>query len=171
MSTPEKDSKTALRQAVAGLTINGTVNVNGPMFDIHDNQHVETHVHYAQGGTAHLVTPSEQRVKQALEQLLAATDANGKRIFTQQYQWFAVWEVLQEYQYPKNFQAFADIIQTLLGTTDPPCKAESIRKIGNDVPGAAENLTVWKSRRGKAEGRFKNLIEAAIRLQELLAQG
>lgn len=166
MTEKEKNPTTT-----TGVTFNGTVTFQGPMFDIHDNQHVETHVYYAQGGTAHLVTPSEQRVKDALEKLLAATDKDGKRVFTQQYQWFAVWKVLQEYQYPKNFQAFADIIQTLLGTTDPPCKAESIRKIGNDVPGAAENLTVWKSRRGKAEGRFKNLIEAAIRLQELLAQG
>ena len=166
MTEKEKNPTTA-----ASVTFSGSVTFHGPMFDIHDNQHVETHVHYAQGGTAHLVTPSEQRVKQALEQLLAATDANGKRIFTQQYQWFAVWKVLQEYQYPKNFQTFADTMQTLLGTTDPPCKAESIRKIGNDVPHAAESLAVWRTLQGKADGQLKSLIEVALRLQELLAQG
>lgn len=166
MTDKEKTPPTA-----ASVTFSGAVTFNGPMFDIHDNQHVETHVHYAQGGTAHLVTPTEQHVKQALERLLAATDAAGRRIFTQQYQWYAVWKVLQEYQYPKTPQAFAETMQTLLGTTEPPCKYESIRKIGNEVPGAAENLTAWKSNRGKAEGRFKNLIEVAIRLQELLAQG
>lgn len=166
MTEKEKNPTTA-----ASVTFSGSVTFNGSMFDIHDNQHVETHVHYAQGGTAHLVTPSEQRVKQALEQLLAATDANGKRIFTQQYQWFAVWKVLQEYQYPKNFQTFADTMQTLLGTTDPPCKAESIRKIGNDVPHAAESLAVWRTLQGKADGQLKSLIEVALRLQELLAQG
>lgn len=154
-----------------GVTFNGAVTFHGPMFDIHDNQHVETHVHYAAGGTAHLVTPSEQRVKEALEKLLAATDAAGKRVFTQQYQWYAVWKVLQEHQYPKSPKDFADTMQTLLGTTDPPCKYDSIRKIGNNVPGAATNLASWKALRGRADGQLKHLVEAALTLQELLAQG
>lgn len=166
MTEKEKNPTTT-----AGVTFNGAVTFNGPMFDIHDNQHVETHIHYAAGGTAHLVTPSEQRVKEALERLLAATDKDGKRVFTQQYQWYAVWKVLQEYQYPKNFQTFAETIQTLLGTTDPPCKYDSIRKIGNNVPGAVTNLASWKSLRTTAEGPLKLLIEAALTLQELLAQG
>ena len=168
MNTGEKDIRTEKERQQAAVSIHiGAVNAE-KFIEIHDNNIVNL---YTSSSSARPIPPSEQRVKDTLERLLAATDAAGRRIFTQQYQWFAVWKVLQEYQYPKNFQAFADIIQTLLGTTDPPCKAESIRKIGNDVPGAAENLTVWKSRRGKAEGRFKNLIEAAIRLQELLAQG
>ena len=166
MTEKEKIPPTA-----ASVTFSGTVTFHGPMFDIHDNQHVETHVHYAQGGTAHLVTPTEQRVKDALEKLLQATDTGGRRIFTQQYQWYAVWKVLQEYQYPNNFQAFADTMFELLGTTDPPCKYESIRKIGNDVHGAANSLVHRKARRGKASGQFKNLIEVALMLQELLAQG
>lgn len=155
----------------AGVTFNGAVTFHGPMFDIHDNQHVETHTHYAQGGTAHLVTPSEQRLKEALERLLAATDKDGKRIFAQQYQWYAVWKVLQEYQCPKNFQAFAETMQELLGTTDPPCKAESFRKMGNDVPGAAANLAYWEAHKNKAEGQFKQLIRVALTLKSLLAQG
>lgn len=156
----------------AGVTFHGAVTFHGPMFDIHDNQHVETHVHYAHpGGTAHLVTPSEQRLKEALERLLAATDASGKRIFAQQYQWYAVWKVLQEYQCPKNFQAFAETMQDLLGTTDPPCKAESFRKMGNDVPGAAANLAYWEAHKNKAEGQFKQLIRVALTLKALLAQG
>lgn len=168
MNTGEKDIRTEKERQQAAVSIHiGAVNAE-KFIEIHDNNIVNL---YTSSSSARPIPPSEQRVKDTLERLLAATDAAGRRIFMQQYQWYAVWKVLQEYQYPKNFQAFADIIQTLLGTTDPPCKAESIRKIGNDVPGAAENLTVWKSRRGKAEGRFKNLIEAAIRLQELLAQG
>ena len=33
-----------------GITFNGQVTINGPMFDIHDNQHVETHIHYTERG-------------------------------------------------------------------------------------------------------------------------
>lgn len=166
MTEKEKNPTTT-----TGVTFNGTVTFQGPMFDIHDNQHVETHVYYAQGGTAHLVTPSEQRVKDALEKLLAATDKDGKRVFTQQYQWYAVWKVLQEHQYPKSPKDFAATMQTLLGTTDPPCKYDSIRKIGTDVPHAAESLACWRTLRGRADGQFKHLVEAALTLQELLAQG
>lgn len=154
----------------AGATFHGTVTFHGPMFDIHDNQHVETHTHYAQGGTAHLVTPSEERVKDALKRLLEATDENGKRIFTLQYQWYAVWKVLQDYGYSKDCRAFVESMQTMLPDTNPPCKAESIRKIGNDVAGAANNLAYWKTKRNKAEGEFKKLIEVAMTLMELLAQ-
>ena len=154
----------------AGATFHGTVTFHGPMFDIHDNQHVETHTHYAQGGTAHLVTPSGQQVEDALKRLLEATDVNGKRIFTQQYQWYAVWKVLQEYEYPKRYGEFAENMQGMLGDTNPPCKAESFRKIGNEVTGAANNLAYWKTKRNKAEGKFKNLIEVAMTLMELLAQ-
>ena len=154
----------------AGATFHGTVTFHGPMFDIHDNQHVETHTHYAQGGTAHLVTPSGQQVKDALERLLEATDENGKRIFTQQYQWYAVWKVLRGYKYPERYGEFAETMQGMLGDTNPACKFESFRKIGNDVAGAANNLVYWESCRDKAEGKFKNLIEVAMTLMELLAQ-
>lgn len=154
----------------AGATFHGTVTFHGPMFDIHDNQHVETHTHYARGGTAHLVTPSEERVKDALERLLEATDENGKRIFTLQYQWYAVWKVLQDYGYSKDCRAFVESMQTMLPDADPACKVESIRKIGIDVPGAANNLDHWKICRNTANENFKNLIKVAMTLMELLAQ-
>ena len=122
------------------------------------------------GVTPHPLVPSERHVKNALEQLLQTTNAEGKRIFTLRYQWYAVWKVLQEYQYPANYQAFARTMQELLGTTNPPCDYESIRKIGNDVAGAANNLAYWKSCRDKADGKFKSLITVAITLTDLLAQ-
>ena len=62
-------------------------------------------------------------------------------------------------------------MQDLLGTTDPPCKAESFRKMGNDVPGAAANLAYWEAHKNKAEGQFKQLIRVALTLKALLAQG
>lgn len=151
-------------QVLIGLT------VNEPHTDIHHDRHVENHIHYEKAPATHCATPSEQRVKTALEGLLTATDKDDKRIFTQQYQWYAVWKVLQEYQYPKNYQAFADLMSGMLGDTNPPCKAESIRKIGNDVAGAANNLAYWKSCRDKADGKFKNLIAVAMTLMEQLAQ-
>ena len=168
MSTEEKDTRTEKEKQQAAVSIHiGTVNAD-KFIEIHDNDIVNI---YTPSPPAQPVTPSEQRMKEALQQLLAATDKDGKRVFTQQYQWYAVWKVLQEYQYPNNFQAFADTMFELLGTTDPPCKYESIRKIGNDVHGAANSLVHWKACRGKASGQFKNLIEVALMLQELLAQG
>lgn len=35
-----------------GAVFYGSVTINGPMFDIHDNQHVENHVHYAEPAPA-----------------------------------------------------------------------------------------------------------------------
>ena len=168
MNTGEKDIRTEKERQQAAVSIHiGAVNAE-KFIEIHDNNIVNL---YTSSSSARPIPPSEQRVKDTLERLLAATDAAGRRIFMQQYQWYAVWKVLQEYQYPKNFQTFADTMQTLLGTTDPPCKAESIRKIGNDVPHAAESLAVWRTLQGKADGQLKSLIEVALRLQELLAQG
>ena len=168
MSTEEKDTRTEKEKQQAAVSIHiGTVNAD-KFIEIHDNDIVNI---YTPSPPAQPVTPSEQRMKEALQQLLAATDKDGKRVFTQQYQWYAVWKVLQEYQYPKNFQTFAETMQMLLGTTDPPCKYDSIRKIGNNVPGAATNLASWKALRGRADGQLKHLVEAALTLQELLAQG
>lgn len=166
-----KEEELNKRQAIE-TKFAGPVTFNGPMFDIHDNQHVETHVHYENGGTSHLVLPSEPKIKEALEKLLEAKDNKGEKIFKWSYQWYAVMKVLGEgYEYPKGAEKFALSMKQLLGDDiTPKCAAESIRKASIDAS-AANRLELWGQERAEVGTHFYNLRIVAFRLMEYLKEG
>lgn len=61
-------------QGIGGITFTGNITVNGPMFDIHDNQHV--HIHANEQGKEN-VEENEQSPKiKLLRQLVSAADAS-----------------------------------------------------------------------------------------------
>ena len=154
-----------------GAVFYGSVTFNGPMFDIHDNQHVENHVHYAQpadeGGA---LEKSEQEVREALEKLLAATDKDGKRLFVEQTQWYAVYRVLSEHcGYPKAMSDFARNMTNMgMKEADPPCHYESLRRVPRDVANVQQKLALWGTYRSTAEPKFRKQIDAAMELMKLL---
>lgn len=165
-----KEEELNKRQAIE-TKFAGPVTFNGPMFDIHDNQHVETHVHYENGGTSHLVLPSEPKIKEALEKLLEARDDKGEKIFRWSYQWYAVMKVLGEgYEYPKGAEKFALSMKKLLGDDiTPKCAAESFRK--EAIGPAGKLLKVWRQEGAEVGTHFYHLRIVAFRLMEYLKEG
>lgn len=54
----------------------------------------------------------EDEVKEAVMELLELTDAEGKRVFTDQGQWYAVYRVLNELcNYPKSMRDFCRCVK------------------------------------------------------------
>ena len=99
------------KDKIQGLNIvmNG-ITINGPMFDIHDNGTVNNY--FSTSSEDKLMNTSEEKMKKTLLALLDATDEEGKRIFTEKGQWYAVYKVLSEcYGYPTKISEFCEIIK------------------------------------------------------------
>lgn len=72
----------------------------------------------------------EQQVEKLLQELLEATDDDGKKIMINQQMWYAVYRVFSErLDYVNNMSQFALKMSNLgMDKVNPPCKADSIRK-------------------------------------------
>ena len=151
-----------------GATFYGSVTFNGPMFDIHDNHHV--HIHSEQPDKRSTLHASEEDIKNAVLTLLEATDEDGKKIFTEKSQWYAVYKVLSEcHGYPAHIREFCDIMKNWgMDEVSPACTYENIRKIPNQVAIPTNKVTLWHNYKDKAEVKFMKQITVAIRLMELL---
>ncbi len=153
-----------------GATFYGSVTFNGPMYDIHDN--VNVHIHSAQPPKETCLHASEEEVKQAILALLDATDEDGKRIFTEKSQWYAVYKVLSDiHGYPSKITDFCDVMKNWgMHEVSPACDYESIRKIPNNVSFPTQKVTLWHNYKDKAEVKFKKQIIVAMKLMELLGK-
>ena len=153
---------------VLGATFYGSVTFNGPMFHIHDNHHV--HIHSEQAMKRTSLHASEEEIKEAILALLKATDEDGKNVFTEKSQWYAVYKVLSEcHGYPTNIREFCDIMKNWgMDRVSPACDYENIRKIPNQVAIPTNKVTLWHNYKDKAEVKFKKQIMVAIGLMELL---
>ena len=151
-----------------GATFYGSVTFNGPMFDIHDNQHV--HIHSEQPKKRTSLHASEEEIKEAILALLEVTDEDSHRIFVEKGQWYAVYKVLSEcHGYPTNIREFCDIMKNWgMDGVSPACDYESIRKIPNNVAFPTQKVTLWHNYQDKAEAKFKKQIVVANKLMELL---
>ena len=153
---------------VLGATFYGSVTFNGPMFDIHDNHHV--HIHNEQPMKRTSLHASEENTKEAILALLEATDEDGKKIFTEKSQWYAVYKVLSEcHDFPSKMTDFCDIMKNWgMDGVSPACDYENIRKIPNQIAIPTNKVALWHNYLDKAEVKFKKQITVAIRLMELL---
>lgn len=115
---------------------------------------------------------SEQRDKNVLERLLAATDVDGNRIFTTQTQWYAVYRVFSELRgYPKEMKAFCRAMEDLgMKEVRPAVNYDSLKKAG--VPAMLETtkVTQWKSCLSSAQGAPRKQIVTAMKLIESLEE-
>ena len=148
------------------IVMNG-ITINGPMFDIHDNKEVHNHFNTPEAKSLHV---SEEEIKQAILVLLDATDEEGKKIFIEKCQWYAVYKVLSDIQdYPSKMTDFCDIMKNWgMHEVSPACDYESIRKIPNNVAFPTQNVTLWHNYKDKAEVKFKKQLIVAMKLMELL---
>lgn len=150
-----------------GATFHGNVTFNGPMYDIHDNVNVYIHNEQPQKGTNLHV--SEKEIKDNILTLLDATDEDGKKIFTEKGQWYAVYKVLSDlHDYPSKMTDFCNIMKNLgMDKVSPACDYESMRKIPNSVVFPTNKVTLWQNYKDKAEAKFKKQIVVAMKLMEL----
>ena len=153
---------------VLGATFYGSVTFNGPMFDIHDNQHV--HIHSEQPKKRTSLHASEEEIKEAILALLEATDEDSHRIFAEKGQWYAVYKVLSEcHGYPTNIREFCDIMKNWgMDKMAPACTYNSVRKIPSDIPRSTTKVALWNNYKDKADEKFKKQISVANKLMEML---
>lgn len=111
---------TEKKQEIGGITFTGAITVNGPMFDIHDNQNV--HIH-ANGEKKEVpLTQSDKDIKAVLEELLRTKDDKREFFFRNKKQWWAVYRVLSKYNnFPATMTSFvAKINELQLNYADNP---------------------------------------------------
>ena len=130
-----------------------------------------THKHvYSRESEGPPFNNNERRVKSAIEQLLAATDTNGGRIFTEKAQWYAIYKVLSQLEdYPSQRKAFCMVMAEMgMETVDPPISYESLKKV--QLPSMLETskVTLWKSYLQSAEGAPRRQIMVALKFMSLL---
>ena len=110
----------------------------------------------------------EERLKAALETLLEEVDADGKKLFQTQAQWFAVYRILSdEYGWRNNaLSEFCRRINQLGLRLDIACKLEGIKKVNQTAP-FYKAFSEWEpmgnktayDRQVKVASRFKELME------------
>lgn len=159
----ENNKSQGIRIVMNGITI------NGPMFDIHDNKNVyiSNEVQKKEDASLHA---SEEEIKKAILTLLESTGEDGKRIFTEKGQWYAVYKVLSDlHGYPSKMTDFCDIMKNWgMYEASPACDYESMRKVPNNVTFPTSKVTLWHNYKDKAETKFTKQIMVAIKLMELL---
>ena len=157
-----------MKTQTLGATFYGSVTFNGPMFDIHDNQHV--HIHSEQPEKRTSLHASEEEIKDAILALLEATDDDGHRIFSEKGQWYAVYKVLSEcHGYPTNIREFCDIMKNWgMDKVSPACSYNSVRRIPSDISKSTTKVALWNNYKSKADEKFKKQIIVANQLMEML---
>lgn len=157
------------KEKIQGLNIvmNG-ITINGPMFDIHDNGVVNNYFTPSSDGKH--MNASEDKMKETLLALLQATDEEGKRIFTEKGQWYAVYKVLSEcHGYPKKISEFCDIMKNWgMDKVSPACTYDSVKKVPGQVNIPTPKVTLWHNYKDKADDKFKKQIIVAMKLMEML---
>lgn len=134
-------------QEMWGITFAGAITVNGPMFDIHDNEHVHIHANGRENETP--LTASDKDIKAAIEELLDATDEKGEFVFKNKKQWWAVYRVLTEFcNYPIKKTAFESKMKEL-GVAkvdgDRDLTYESLKKASNEVSKMSCSPDSWNT--------------------------
>ena len=142
---------------------------NVPTFHIHHYGSTVNN-YFASSSNSNPLHLSEEQIKETLHTLLEATDEDGKRIFTEKGQWYAVYKVLSEcHGYPCKISEFCDVMMNWgMDKVCPACTYESVRKVPNQVKIPTPKVTLWHNYKDKADEKFKKQIDVAMKLMEIL---
>ena len=157
---------------------NYVVYVNGDHVNL---KHVEHEIgNVEKGGTGIVInnysnnkddkstTVSDERIKNAIEELLKAKDEQGNYIMHDKDQWYAVFRVLNHYcGYPAKPKDF-EMAMKNIGSDNfrLPCNYENFRKVAlNQLP---QNVSLWKQFINKADQYSLKQIIVAAKLMEIL---
>ena len=143
------------------------ITINGPMFDIHDNGVVKNCFNTS---SHNAMNASEEEIKSALLALLQVTDEEGRHLFTEKGQWYAVYKELSEcHGYPTNIREFCDVMKIWgMDKVAPACKYDSVKKVPNQIQIPTPKVSLWHRYKDKADGKFKKQVVVAMKLMEML---
>lgn len=162
--------------AIPGMSFNAPVTFNAPMFDIHDNTNV--YINTApdeQAGRRTVSTPApspvaDTKVFEALGALLETADEQGRPIFCEKGQWYAVYRVLSELMgYPKEMRDFCNAMIAMgMDKASPAISYESIKKIPQNVHLPSAKVTLWSTYLSRADEKMRKQIVVAMELMKKL---
>ncbi len=117
------------------------------------------------------LTKSDQDIKTAIEELLAARDKNDEPLFRNKKQWWAVYRVLKEHSnYPSQMNTFVTKMNELgFSEIDEGRRPsyESIKKVANEVPLMAAATTTWNLVKDKSDNYSQQYIVAEFLMKKL----
>ena len=167
-----------LQKLADKTSANYVVYVNGDHVNL---KHVEHEIgNVEKGGTGIVInnysnnkddkttTVSDEKIKNAIEELQEAKDEQGNYIMHDKDQWYAVFRVLNHYcGYPAKPKDF-EITMKNIGSDNfrLPCNYENFRKVAlNHLP---QNVSLWKQFTNKADQHSFKQINVAEKLMEIL---
>lgn len=145
-----------------------TNNFNAPIYNYGTLQGDVTNNFY---GNEQKKPHTDQEIREALLALMKVKNEEGEVIFQYDYQWYGVMRVLSEFHdYPSAPKDFEKTIANLnLGKLANPCKYDNFRRIPTNCPRLAKpNVWLWKDLKSSASGQELEVIDAALKLMELL---
>ena len=106
----------------------------------------EEHHHYEATDSRRPQTKTEEEVKSVLQELTEAKNEKGELLLLHNYQWYAVYRVLNELcNYPKKMSDFCQkMAEWDMDKVSTPCKYASIRSSIKDVPKLSANVENWQ---------------------------
>lgn len=151
---------------------NITFNDNASLvrMDIKGNYYAGDHIDNG-GGKEKSKDLSTEKIHEAIMELLDARDDDGRIIFREQQQWYAVYKVLNECcDFPKEMSEFAKRMNEWgMGKVSPSCNYDSIRAV---VAGGGKltshPVKEWHLYASSADTREKKQIVVAERLMAML---
>lgn len=115
-----------LSNSIPGVSFSGPITINGPMFDIHDNQHIHFNVtkdFYERHSEAE---PSEVPTKDQMIQAIKATVKQG--MWWSSRSWAVVYRVYQMKGYVRNYTSFVNEVKRWHVETGFECTYDAIQK-------------------------------------------
>ena len=142
-----------------GLSFTGAVTFNGPMFDIHDNQHIHFNVSkdFSEKNTEE---PSEVPTKDHMIQAIKATVKQG--MWWSSRSWAVVYRVYQMKGYVRNYTIFVNEVKSWKVETGFECTYDAIQKP------IACGMYVGNPEKWENNGASKQAVKFAYALMEEL---
>ena len=105
----------------------------------------------------------EERIRLAIEALYDCKDEDGKNIFTEKSQWYAVYRVLKEYMnYPEKMSDFVNMInERRWAEREPRCTYTAMKAVSGRLTSLNVKCSLWEN--------FKNISDA-YRKQSLIVE-
>ena len=155
----EKKTKT---QTLPGITFTGNITVNGPMFDIHDNQHV----HIGVEGVA-TSSKSQGEVKEMNPEMLARAIENCQTFFWANASYAVVFCICRdEYKIKMSKSDFETKIEDLpyKKKRSYTCPTGTIANAFSDNPIYADPISEWDNRASKRIIKLRDELLSELKL-------
>ena len=129
-----------------------------------------TNHHYGEQQEAALAR-TDKDIKAAIEELLGAKDEEGKPLFRNKKQWWAVYRVLATFcDYPAKMTAFVKKMKDMeldQADTATAITYDSLCKVPNDVPQMACSPASWDAMKDKSENYAQQYVVADFLMLKL----